>query len=177
MRFKEIVNRLTGLNLGPVGVSWKPRESEIAKAKRVVAYLEDRRVLFNPSSLEDPQHCVRSVVEIRQFLTRELGDVTDGSPMKACLRAMRAASRKFLDQIQESSADVFRFGWHHGHPASWEFPASLGELRGVFGVHLAQLAALYHLDVEDNLAAIFPVADEARAKTERPRRRKPTGRF
>jgi hypothetical protein len=89
MRFKEIVNRLTGLNLGPFGVSWDPRESEIAKAKRIVAYLEDRRVLYNPSSLEIPQHCVDSVLEIRQFLTTELGDIAEDSPIRACLRAMR----------------------------------------------------------------------------------------
>jgi hypothetical protein len=176
MRFNEIVNRLTGLNLGPVGVSWTPRESEIAKAKRVVTYLEDRRVLFNPGSLEDPDHCVRSVVEIRQFLTKELDDLADGSPMRACLRAMRAACRKFLDQIQGGGSDALRFGWHHGHRVSWEFFTGLGELRGVFGVHLAQLAAVYHLEVEDSLAAIFPVADEAPAKAERPRRRKKSGR-
>jgi hypothetical protein len=155
MRFKEIVNRLTGLNLGPFGVSWDPQESEIAKAKRIVAYLEDRRVLYNPSSLEIPQHCVDSVLEIRQFLTTELGDIAEDSPIRACLRAMRAACKKFLDHVQESGPDVVRFGWHHGHWASWDFNTALGELRGVFGVHLAQLAVLYRLDVEDNLGFYF----------------------
>jgi hypothetical protein len=169
MRFKEIVNRLTGLNLGPFGVSWKPREPEIIKAKRIVAYLEDRRVLYNPSSLENPEHCVESVVEIRRFLTTELGDVTEDAPMRASLRAMRGACRKFLDHAQQHSPNAGRFGWHHGSWASWEFNAALGELRGVFGVHLAQLAVLYRLDVEDNLASILPIVDDPPTKTRRRR--------
>jgi hypothetical protein len=81
-----------------------------------------------------------------------------------------AACRKFLDHVQESGPDVVRFGWHHGHWASWDFNAALGELRGVFGVHLAQLAVLYRLDVEDNLASILPLIDEPPTKTRRGRR-------
>ncbi len=37
------------------------------------AFLEDRRVLYAPDSLEVPSHCVESVLEIRRFLSAELG--------------------------------------------------------------------------------------------------------
>lgn len=36
---------------------------------------------------------------------------------------------------------------------------ALGELRGVLGIHLAIIAAHYELDVEDDLASIFPIPD------------------
>ena len=44
-------------------------------------------------------------------------------------------------------------------------PASSGreigeELRDVVGIHLAQLVAYCHLDVEDDLATIIPVSDD-----------------
>lgn len=44
-------------------------------------------------------------------------------------------------------------------------PASSGreigeELRDVVGIHLAQLVAHCHLDVEDDLATIIPVSDD-----------------
>jgi len=173
MRFKEILSRLPGLNLGPFGAQWSPPEPEISKARRVLAQLEDRRVLYNPSSLEVPQHCVESVIEIRRFLSSELGGLDDGTPLASSLRAMRAACRKFLDHVQEGGPDLVKYGWHHGHWASWDFNASLGELRGVFGVHVAQIAVLYRLDVEKGLSSIVPAVDESPPNEPLQRRRRP----
>jgi hypothetical protein len=160
MRFKEIICRLTGLSIPVFGVSWNPPEADVARARRVVTYLEDRRVLYNPSDLEVPEHCVQSVLEIRQFLTAELAGAGGDSPLDRSLRAMRAACRKFLDQVQARGPDLVTFAWQRGHWASWEFNAALGELRGVFGVHLAQIAGQHGLDVEDDLARILPGEDE-----------------
>jgi hypothetical protein len=161
MRLKEILNRLTGLNLGPFGAQWNPTETDISKARRVLAQLEDRRVLYNPSSLEVPEHCVESVIEIRRLLSSELGELDESSPLASSFRAMRAACRKFLDHVQEGGPDLVRYGWHHNHWASWDFNAALGELRGVFGVHVAQIAVLYRLDVEEGLSSIVPGVDES----------------
>ena len=160
MRFKEILSRLTGLSVPVFGVSWNPPEPEVARARRVVTYLEDRRVLFNPGDLEVPAHCVQSVLEIRQFLTAELAGAGDDSPLNRSLRAMRAACRKFLDQVQARGPDLVAFAWQRGHWASWEFNTALGELRGVFGVHLAQIAGQHGMDVEDDLAQILPAEDD-----------------
>lgn len=49
MKFKAILNRLTGLSCPIFGISWNPIESEIIIATRIIRYLENRRVLFNPS--------------------------------------------------------------------------------------------------------------------------------
>ncbi len=72
MKFKEVLTRLTGVSCPVFGVSWNPPEAEIAVARRVLAYLEDRRVLYRPFGMEVPQHCIESVVEIREFLTDEV---------------------------------------------------------------------------------------------------------
>jgi hypothetical protein len=40
------------------------------------------------------------------------------------------------------------------------FNGALGEMRGVFGIHIAKLAAQYGLDVEDDLASILPGPSE-----------------
>ena len=44
-----------------------------------------------------------------------------------------------------------------GGTMSWMFDQSLGELRGVFGLHVAQLAVRYGIDVPDELATILPL--------------------
>jgi hypothetical protein len=69
MKSREIVSRITGLSVPVFGVQWNPPEAECVAARRVLAFLEDRRVLYVPSEMELPQHCVESVLRIREFRT------------------------------------------------------------------------------------------------------------
>jgi hypothetical protein len=160
LKFSEIANRLTGISTPLGGVSWQTTELDASAARRVVAFLEDRRVLYAPDELEMPSHCVHSVLEIRHLLSAELGKLDSGSEFRASLRAMRAACRKFLERVGVDGREVTLYANHHGHWASWTFYSALGELRGTFGVHLARIAAQFHLDIEDNLASILPAKDE-----------------
>ena len=116
-------------------------------------------MLYNPSEMEIPEYCVMSVIDIRRMLSIELGDLGEQSSLGKSLRAMRAACRKFLDKVQADER-IVRFGAQRGHYASWEFNGAVGELRGVFGVHLLQIAAQYGLDVEEDLSSIIPIQDD-----------------
>ena len=51
MIFREIRERLTGISCPIFGVSWNPSETERTKAIKIIRFLEDRRVLYNPSLL------------------------------------------------------------------------------------------------------------------------------
>lgn len=159
MKFEEVASRITGFSSPVFGVSWNPPEPEVTAARRVIAFLEDRRVLFIPSEMEVPDHCVQSVLEIRRVLTDEVGRSTGESDLVQSLRAMRAACRKFLDAVGRDD-DIVRSGGQIGHWASWEFNGALGELRGVFGLHVARIATEYGLSVEDDLARILPGGDD-----------------
>jgi len=66
--------------------------------QRAVVFLEDRRVLYAPDEVEVPQHCVESVLGVRQFLTDQLGRGGVPEDVAESLRAMRAAARKFLNR-------------------------------------------------------------------------------
>lgn len=74
---------------------------------------------------------------------------------------MRAACRKFMTTVQKDEGSIVRFGADRGHYASWVFIGALGELRGVFGLHLASIAAAFGLDVETELTTILPAAAES----------------
>ena len=146
MRLSEIIRRLSGFSTPIGGVSWTPpSDSDFVVARRVIAFLENRRVLFNPSEVEVPEHCFQSVIEIRHYLTEEIGSLEAKSPLALALRGMRAECRRFLD------ANANRVPMYQGYP-EWVFLQSLGQLRGVFGVHIAEIAAQHKLDVEDPLA-------------------------
>lgn len=162
MKFREVASRVTGLSVPIFGVQWNPPEAECVVARRVLAFLEDRRVLFVPSEMELPHHCVESVLRIREFLTAELGKLESNTELALALRAMRAACRKFLATVEADDRRIVQFGAHQGHYASWVFNGAVGELRGVFGVHVARLATSHGLDVEGELATILPAAADDR---------------
>jgi hypothetical protein len=172
MKFSEIANRLTGISTPLAGVSWQPSDLEVSAARRVIIFLEDRRVLYAPDSLEVPEHCVHSVLEIRHFLSAELGKLDSATEFAASLRAMRAACRKFLERVGTGGRETVLYANQHGHWASWTFYSALGEMRGTFGVHIAKIAAQFRLDVEDRLAAILPAMVDSDDDDRRPVRRR-----
>lgn len=159
MRFSEVARRLTGFSCPIFGVSWDPGEAKVAPARRVLAYLEDRRVLFAPWNVEVPEDCVESILMIRRFLTDQLGQLDDrDDDIAPHLRAMRAACREFLQVTDDLRHRGGLTPWAMGTPG-WMFNDALGELRAIFGVHVAQLSAKFGLDVEDDLATILPPAE------------------
>jgi hypothetical protein len=160
LKLSEILNRLTGISTPLGGISWQASEMSSSAARHVIAFLEDRRVLYVPDQLEVPSQCVHSVLEIRRFLSAELGRLDASSEFAASLRAMRAACRKFLEKVGVDGHEATLYANERGHWASWTFYSALGEMRGTFGVHLAQIAAHFKLDIEDGLASILPAQAE-----------------
>lgn len=159
MNFKDIASRITGISCPFFGVSWNPPEMERKTAKRILTFLEDRRVLYSPYELEMPTHCVGSINEIRHYLTGEIGSIATATEIEKSLRALRAACRKFMDETQKVSNDR-NYLRYPDNINSWIFITALGELRGVFGIHIAKIAVSYGLDVEKDLASIIPLNDE-----------------
>jgi hypothetical protein len=86
------------------GVSWQSSDLEVSAARRVIAYLEDRRVLYAPEEMEVASHCVQSVLEIRHFLSGELGKLDAKSEF-----AGRVAQAFDLAHIQQR--DGYWDGW------------------------------------------------------------------
>ena len=130
----------TSLSLGVLGfsggVGWKVDDSEREAVRSLLAYLEDRRILFKPN-YGDRDACVESMNEIRRQCTSALGQLDHNSSAHAAIRGLRAACRRFVDSREE-------------------FQLALGECRGVVGLHIAALSAAYKLPVEDELASIVP---------------------
>jgi hypothetical protein len=62
----------------------------------------------------------------------------------------------------EDRSKIVRQSHQMGHFAHWIFTSGLGEMRGVFGLHVARLAASHGLDIEDDLATIVPYRDDDR---------------
>ncbi len=137
-----------------------PSNEEAATAHRVLAFLEDRRVLYAPEQMETMDQCVRSVLEIRRFLTEVIAELAPDSKLASAIRVIRAACRKFLDECDGPAVGRGMAPWRYG--GDWVLGPALGELRGVTGVCVAAIADRYGLDVEPELTAILPAAPSER---------------
>jgi hypothetical protein len=160
MKLKEVLARVTGFSVPVFGVSWNPPQLEVASARRVLAYLEDRRVLYNPYHLEVAWECVQSVLDIRRFLTEAIGGLGADSKLANHLRAMRAACRAFLNATSYGDGRHGPARQHWMGPYESAFFTALGELRAAIGLHVAAIAIMHGLDVEGDLATILPAAIE-----------------
>ena len=163
MKFSEIATRLNGLSTPIFGLSWQPPRSDVAAAREVITFLEDKRVLYAPYEVEIPEHVIDSILDIRRFMTQCLGPGGLADELVASLRTIRAACRKFMEHVsttdQRGRILLAPTAFGVGHMHDIEFNQLLGEVRGVVGVEVARIAAAHGLDVEDQLASILPAQD------------------
>jgi hypothetical protein len=148
------------------GLSWTPPPSERDDVLKLVVFLEDRRALFDPYNVEATAMVEHSVQEIRVELTRVLQKLGETSRAGEPLRTMRTACQRYLSRAPAFRDEPY---WHrrpryHGGPgfdeAHDDFIMALGELRGVFGTCLGQIASRYEIEVHGQLAELLPTPVE-----------------
>jgi len=153
LKGRELAARLTGILTPAVGISWKPPADERDKARRLLVYLAGQRALHYPYNKEIGTFVVQSILDTRKRLTRDIEALSADSLLRKILRAMQAACRKFLDENQSPSAG-------YGEPYQAQLLCTLGELRALFGIHIARIAFTYDLEVDTCLEDILPPEPE-----------------
>ncbi|HOX84792.1 MAG TPA: hypothetical protein PKW76_16940 [bacterium] len=144
--FKDLANRITGVSIPIFGISWTPPESERKIIRETFIFLEDRRALYSDFHFEDDRDVVKSICTIRSELTEALQRLSEESEAISSLKAMRAACREYLDNTKNYGRSGSRFS----------FISQLGNLRAIFGVHVAYLAVKYGIDLDGELVRIIP---------------------
>jgi hypothetical protein len=160
VKWQELLSRITGFSIPVFGISWSPPEAQRAIAKRILAVLEDKRVLYRLSEFEYPDACERSIEDIRAKLTDEIGKLETDTELAKALRGMRSACRAFLDSVQASRLIVHRLSEYQYPAKHWEFIEALTSLRKDFGYRVATLAVSYGVDIESELQSIVPPASD-----------------
>jgi hypothetical protein len=163
-----MLKRITGFSTPVFGVSWNPPASDRDAVRKLLAFLEDSRALFNPLSAEVEDHVISSIHAIRHECVTAVGTLGEKAPGIVHVRAIGAACRRFLDEPYPAFDDImdrrrdpyFERDESHGrlrqgtHPAG--FYTALGEFRAFVGAQIAMLSALYEVDIHGDLGRILP---------------------
>ena len=153
--YKKIALSITGFSCPVFGISWNPPKNQRAIARKLITFLEDRRVLTQDHHREFTSHVTSSVLAIREEITRVLQDAPENEVLVDPMRKMRGACRRYLDRM---GADDQGLVDQWGDPIS--FALSLGELRASFGLHIARLCVAYGINPEDELSKLLPAIDK-----------------
>jgi uncharacterized protein DUF6650 len=153
LKGKSLLSRLTGISCPVAGVSWTPPVDEQDIGKRLLTFLEDRRLLYEDFHWEYGPHVVDSVQKIRERLTHDLEGISKTSPLGESISAMRVACRKFLTVTQPRGHGARKCRSSDFGP---QLMTVLGEFRGVMGIHVTRIACAYDLQIEDQLADMLP---------------------
>ncbi|MFC1782738.1 DUF6650 family protein [Planctomycetota bacterium] len=153
LKGRELATRLTGILTPTGGISWKPPVDERDQAQQLLVYLAGQRALHCPYDREIGSFIVQSILDTRERLTRDIEALSTDTLLRKILRAMQAACRKFLDENQSPSSG-------YGVPYQAQLLCTLGELRALFGIHIARIAFSYDLEVDACLEDILPPEPE-----------------
>jgi len=153
LKGREMAARLTGILTPMGGINWKPPVDERDKAQRLLVYLAGQRALHYPYDREIGTFVVQSILDTSEQLARDIKALSMDSLLRKILRAMQAACSKFLDENQSPSAG-------YGEPYQAQLYCTLGELRSLFGIHIARIAFAYDLEVDVCLEDILPPEPE-----------------
>jgi hypothetical protein len=175
--FKKLVGRLTGFSIPIFGVSWNPPEIDRDVAGRIITFLEDRRIIHHDRSLINylGHHTdipLRSILEIRGYLTKEMQRLARDSALFEILEGMRKACRACLEHFEladlADDATYIPIGNDLGNALYW---SALIEFKTRMGLLITTMAVQYGIDIPEELVQHLPADadDEPSMKALRPK--------
>lgn len=141
MKFK-----LSGFSTPIAGLSWDNCDSTKDKIKQLFFYLESKRILTNPISMELPEECIQSVLEIKSELV-DLGKSLAPSETVAEIRKMITASNKYLDKLSKLNLPTIIYKDNE----NWEdrnFDSAMKNFRKTFRASISRLAEIHSVPAD-----------------------------
>ncbi len=137
--------RITGFDTPFGGISWEYTEKERKGIQNLFFFLESKRILVNPDSMEVKQWCIESALEIRQKLVDFLAQYHFPDATVTCIRSMITACNDFLDQLSTVDAHGILYKNHNGDWENSTFSSAMKQFRTTFRDNIHWLSTAYNL--------------------------------
>lgn len=132
------------------------RRTEPTQAKRIVAILEDRRVLWASFDAEFPERVRQSLDHLRTLFVEIRSTLPDASPLDQILLSLTKTIHGFFDAV--GSSDLMTLRCNSSDPEWCRFRDSLAALRKAVGYQISNLANVYGVKLSEDLSRITPTA-------------------
>ncbi|WP_433796110.1 hypothetical protein [Actinoplanes sp. CA-252034] len=149
MRFDTIVEVLRRDDVPIYRRTFRPEAEERAKARHFISFLEGRRVLYQNPDRDITGDVVKSILEIRTYLTEVIGDQITPDALAGPARCIRKACLGLLDA---APTDAYRQGLLAVDGTQRLDPRTafaVRRLRLEAAESMALVAAAFGLDIED----------------------------
>lgn len=138
--------RMTGIDTPFGGVSWEFTESEKHGVQKLFYFLEEKRILTNPTEMEIKQWCEQSALEIKHKLTELLSQYDFSKQTIKCFRLMVSACNVFLDSISRVDENGIIYKNQNGDWENAAFSSAMKQFRKTFRDNINTLSAAYNIE-------------------------------
>lgn len=148
--------RPVSFKFGPIGVGWEFVEGDSQVAARLLTFLEDRGVLYNPHAKKCPGGVLESIEQIRDRVQHDMEGLSRKSFLFAVLDNLRRHVNQFRQYACRACDDESRRRCRDCTIYERGCTDALDGLRAAIGFEIAQFTGRYGLTVNHPLATILP---------------------
>ena len=145
VQFKTFLQRISGVSTPVFGVSWRPPNHDRQELRRLIIFIEDRRILFRSDFVDGRSDwVVQSILEIRNELTKTIQNLSEDSKAIKDLRVLRKACRDYLSvkaDIDEGEFIEMHYAW-----------------QDKMHVHVKNLVLMYGIELEEDFSIAISYA-------------------
>jgi hypothetical protein len=91
------INKVNGNIVGGISGEYNPSVKDFYR--NLLVYLESKRVLFNPGAVEQKEHCIASVLEMKQTLASSVMGMSFTDKELQPIRDIIEACNNYLDKV------------------------------------------------------------------------------
>ncbi|WP_203794560.1 DUF6650 family protein [Actinoplanes derwentensis] len=154
--------RLDGFDTPIFDRTMTPSDQDRNTVRGLIAFLEDRRALYENPDREVTDRLIGSIAQIRQRLSDTLATGELPETISELLKPIRAACRDFLSAAEigdaEAKALIIPSGPNEVRVLKPKAYFKLKSLRDTAGHNIGLLAVRYGINVEDQVADLIPAS-------------------
>ena len=143
--------KLTGVSSPFGGISWEYSESEKECIKKLFVFLESKRLLVNPISMEIPDECAQSALEIKHFIVELMVKYSFSARTEKNLNSMIGGCNEYLDGLTNKKQNHIIYKNGHGDWYDADFSLIMKKIRSLFRENIEILSQNYEITFNKNI--------------------------